>query len=168
MKAWHFLPENKKLRYADNRIVVPNETYRCPNDRPIELCRNGMHGSVNIMDALSYAPGPIVCRVNITGGLKIGDDKIAGRERNVLWMYDATPVLRKFACLCALDVVHLWDAPGVVIKYLKTQDPTFRAAAKYAARAAAKYAARYAAEDAEREKQSKRLYQMIMRGRKSK
>jgi len=40
---------------------------------------------------------------------------------------------RKFACWCALQVSHLWDAPKIVIQYLKTQDESIMAAANAAA-----------------------------------
>jgi len=36
---------------------------------------------------------------------------------------------REFACWCALSVIHLWDAPKVVIQYLETQDESIRDAA---------------------------------------
>jgi len=66
-----------------------------------------MHGSVNIIDALKYASGPICCRVDITGDLSVDSDKIAGRSRKVLWMVDATSVLHEFACRCAEDALTL-------------------------------------------------------------
>ena len=45
--------------------------------------------------------------------------------------------IRRFACQCALDVIHLWDAPPIVKKYLETGDEKLRDAAWDAARAAA-------------------------------
>jgi len=147
MKAWHFLRADKKLGYGDNRKVVVGETYEaefpcngydCPT-----LGNAGMHGSIKIMDALSNAPGPIICRVDITGDVVEGWDKIVGRNREVLAMIDGTEILRKFARLCALDVARLWEAPEVVIKYLQTGEEAYRTAAwgdaaAWAARAAAR------------------------------
>jgi len=49
---------------------------------------------------------------------------------------------RKFACDCALDVIDRWDAPEVVVRYLKTQDESIREAARSAA-----YSAAYSAAD---------------------
>ena len=40
--------------------------------------------------------------------------------------------IRRFACDCALDVIHLWDAPPIIKKYLKTGDEKLRAAARAA------------------------------------
>ena len=65
--------------------------------------------------------------------------------------FDATEPLRSFARQCALDVIHLWDAPAVVRQYLETGDESLRDAARYAARAAAWDAARDAAWDAARD-----------------
>ena len=58
--------------------------------------------------------------------------------------------IRRFGCQCALDVIHLWDAPPVVKKYLKTGDESLRAAAWAAAGDAARAAAGAAAGDAAR------------------
>jgi leucyl aminopeptidase (aminopeptidase T) len=72
------------------------------------------------------------------------DDKSAAQYRTYLWGYDATDILRDFTRRCALDVVHLWDDPGVVKRYLETGDEALRAAAYAAHIASAAYAA-YAA-----------------------
>jgi hypothetical protein len=106
------------------------------------------------MDALRYAPGNTICRVAITGDLVRGDDKLVGRRREVLWITDAEQTLRKFARMCAKDVLHLWNAPPVVIEYLNTGDEALRVAAWDAAwdaiHAAAWAAARAAAWEAAR------------------
>ena len=145
MKAWHFVRANKQLGYGDNRIVQVGQTYRYEGKEPIELCKRGMHGSVKIMDALKYAEGNIICRVELSGDIIHGDDKVVATERKVLAMIDGEKVLRKFACMCALDVIHLWDAHEIVVRYLKTQDESIRhearAAAWYSARATSAWAA---------------------------
>ena len=163
MKAWYFSSEDRKLRYGDNRIIKAGLTHKV-TCKPV-LCEAGLHGSKRIIDALSYAPGPVVWRVELGGDVDIGDDKISATERHYLWGYDATDVLRRFARKCALDVIHLWDAPDVVVRYLKTGDENLRAAAWdaawAAAWAAARDAARAAAWDTARKKQSARLSKMI-------
>ena len=111
MKAWHFLNSDRCLGYGDNRLVEPGQTLQQPDmEREPELCCYGMHASQRIVDALKYAPGPIVCRVEIPDPI-VGDDKIVGRERTVLWMVDASTVLHEFACRCAEDVLALVDNP---------------------------------------------------------
>jgi len=122
MKAWHFISNNKKLGYGDNRVVRVGQTYKYKGKEPIELCKRGMHGSVKIRDALQYAQGSIICLVEMSGEIIKGNDKVVATERKVLAMINGEKLLRKFACLCALDVIHLWDAPDIVVRYLKTQD----------------------------------------------
>lgn len=53
-------------------------------------------------------------------------------------------IQRKFACACALRVTHFWDAPDIVLRYLKTQDESIRAAARAATWAATRDATRAA------------------------
>ena len=145
MKAWHFLRKDRCLGYGDNREVIAGETYTV--DGPSELCVRGLHGSKRPLDALKYAPGPVVCRVEIGGDVVEGDDKMAGTTREVLWMYDATEVLREFVRFCALDVVPYWDPPDVVLAWLQTGDESLcndAYSAAYAAADAAYYAARAA------------------------
>lgn len=60
-----------------------------------------MHASRRVLDALSFAPGPIVSRVRLTGEIFEGEDKAVATERTVLWMYDATDILFGFACWVA-------------------------------------------------------------------
>ncbi len=143
IKAWHFMPADRRLRYDDGRKVEPGVWYACEGE-PV-LCHSGMHASTDMLDALDYAAGPVVSRVELRGGIIKGGDKLVARERRHLWMLDAEPVLRDFARRCALDVVHLWDPPDVVLRYLKTGDEKIRAAARHAARVAAGVAAWHAA-----------------------
>ena len=125
LKAWHFLASDKRLGYGDNRVVQVGKTYRYKGKEPIKLCKRGMHGSAKILDALQYAPGPIICKVELGGEVIKGDDKAVATDRKVLAMIDGTKVLRKFACMCALDVLPD-DAPEIVVRYLKTQDESIR------------------------------------------
>ena len=98
--AWHFLPVDKKLRYGDEREVKVGETLGIPNRIPPKLCRYGMHASVKLFDALQYAPGPILCRVLVTGKTTVGRDKIAGLSRTCTEMYtDLSPVFLRWVCL---------------------------------------------------------------------
>ena len=109
MLAWHLLSEDKRLGYGDGRLVEVGQTLECKG-KPV-LCSNGMHGSAMLIDALSYANGPIVCRVEIEGDVIEGDDKLCGRRRTVLWMLDATRILHEFACTCAEDALALVERP---------------------------------------------------------
>ena len=147
MKAWYFSTEDRKLRHGDGRVIKAGVTHKV--DCEPRLCEAGLHASVRPIDALEYAPGPILWRVELGGEIDKGYDKLCATERTYLWGFDATAMLREFARKCALDVIHLWNAPEVVKTYLTTGDESLRGAAGDAARAAewasARDAARYAA-----------------------
>ena len=175
MKAWHFTALDKRLGYNDGRLVEPGKTLVHPGE--LELCKSGLHASARLINALQYAPGPYIWRVEVGGTILRGSDKLVASERTPLWGFDATDILRRFARKCALDVIHLWDAPDVVIRYLKTGDESIRADAYAAARDAARAAAADAAWDAARaaayaaawvaarDRQNRRLTAMVSRGR---
>jgi hypothetical protein len=97
--AWHWLAADRRLGFDDGRLVEPGQTLTV--DGEPELCKNGLHASRSILDALGYAPGPIICRVRLSGRIVEGDDKLVGTERRCLWMVDATTILRKWAIWCA-------------------------------------------------------------------
>ncbi len=154
MKAWHFTSDTLR---DGSPIPVDGETLR--HDGDLVMCEQGLHASVQIIDALKYAPGNKICRVVLGGAESQGhDDKLVARERTILWRLDAKGILSKFARLCALDVIHLWDAPDIVVRFLKTGDKNIRNAAWGAAREAAREAARGA--------QNKRLTRMILAERR--
>ena len=99
MLAWHFLPSSRCLRWGSRKLVRPGR--KMVVDPPLLMCRHGLHGSKNIMDALTYAPGPVLCRVSMLGEVIEEDDKYCATERHCIWMADATRDLHEFACWCA-------------------------------------------------------------------
>jgi hypothetical protein len=148
VKAWYFGTEDRRLAHGDGRRIVTGRTHKIKGT-PI-LCEHGLHGSNRLIDALKYSAGPIIWRVDMGGTMVHGNDKMVATERTYLWGIDGSTLLRVFARRCALDVVHLWAAPEVVVQYLKTGDESIRDAAEAAAEAAARAAARAAAEAAAR------------------
>jgi len=149
---WHFaqVDDNNvpRLGYDDNREIRVGETLRVEGE-PI-LCGHGLHASVRLWDALGYAQGKrlALCRVTLGGTVEHDDTKSVANERTVIAMLDADTtdkLLCDYARSCALQVIHLWDAPDVVRQYLETGDESLRAAARAAAGAAAGAAARAAA-----------------------
>jgi len=162
--AWHFV--GPTLR--DGR-PVPADGEWLEHDGPMAMCKSGLHASRKILDALRYAPGNTICRVECEDVVEEQDDKLMCRRRRILWQVDGEALLRDFARRCALDVIHLWDAPKVVVRYLKTGDESSRDAARATARAAARAAARDAAwatagataRDAARAAQNRRLTSMV-------
>ena len=135
--AWHFLRNDGKLR--DGRDAPPDGEWLV-HDGPVIPCESGLHASENILDALHNAPGNIICRVELRGGIQEhGDpvDKLVGRERRILWRLNAETgerVLREYARWAALQVIDLWDAPDVMREYLVTGDESIRDAAYVASK----------------------------------
>ena len=108
---------------------------------PIKPCENGLHASEHPFDALNYAPGNLLHRVELRGDLVSNGnpvDKWAGRERRITASINAAPLLREFVRWCARSVLHLWTAPDVVRRYLETGDESLRAAARDVARDSAR------------------------------
>ena len=140
MKAWHFVGE--KLR--DGR-PVPRDGEWLEHEGELEMCKSGLHASVHPFDALQYAPGNVLCLVEVDGVMINGYDKLVTGRRKILQRMDATSLLRGFARMQALKVVHLWNCPDITLRYLKTGDEKIRDAA-----GAATWDARDAAGDAAR------------------
>ena len=108
---------------------------------PIIPCKSGLHMSEHPFDALQYAPGCMLHRVDVRGNLQPHGspcDKWVGRERMIIATIDATDILRAFARFCALFVAHLWDCPDIVRTYLETGDESIRASAWASASASAR------------------------------
>jgi hypothetical protein len=129
--AYHFVAETLR----DGRPVPPDGEW-LTHDGPLELCESGLHACVDPFDALKYAPGPVLCLVEIDGETLTGDDKLVAMRRMIVKRLDMTTELRAYARWCALSVIDKWDAPDVVRMYLETGDETLRTAAWAAADAA--------------------------------
>ncbi len=149
---WHFVQVDEhgtpRLGYGDNREVKVGETLAV-HAKPV-LCKQGLHASAKLWDALDYASGDklILCRVTLGGTVLHDDTKSVANERTVVAMLDSDAtekLLRDWGRWCALQVIHLWDAPDVVRQYLETGDESLRDAAWAAAWDAAWAAARDAA-----------------------
>lgn len=94
--GWHFVADDGLLRDGQK---VEAKTYSVDTQkRGLELCHWGLHASERAVDALSYTPGSIVCRVELSGEILRDTDKLCASTRRVLWMADATRTLHEFAC----------------------------------------------------------------------
>jgi len=136
MLGYHFV--GVKLK---NGEPVPPDGEWLVHVGPIEPCNAGLHMSERPFQALQYAPGSTICRVELDGELAShGEpiDKWVGRRRRIIGRADATEMLRRFAADQALTVAHLWDMPTVVRDYLETLDESARVNAETAAEAAAR------------------------------
>lgn len=103
--AFYFATNEKKLRYNDGRSIVVGETHSV--DGEIEICKNGLHASSRLIDALNYALGNILYLVECSGDMDITEDKFCSRHRKYLAEFDATKVLKEFARKVALINIEL-------------------------------------------------------------
>jgi hypothetical protein len=93
------------------------------------LCEAGLHASRGLLDALTYAPGVTVHRVEISGQILTGIDKVCGERRKILWSLEIEQVLRDFARFCAWTVLPSWEAPEIVEEWVLTGNYGVRNAA---------------------------------------
>lgn len=149
VRAYHFV--GKRLR--DGRPVPKDGVKLFFHGKPI-LCEQGLHASRHPFDALNYAPGQILCLVDIGGQIVEDEDKLVGTERTIIRRIDATKLLRYFARMQAVSALDHWEdnPPDVVLDWLMTGDVSLRSAAwsaawSAAAESAAWSAARSAARD---------------------
>ena len=131
LKAWHFTGD--KLR--DGSPIPPVGKWLKYSGKCV-ICTSGLHYSLQPFDALQYAPGPMLHYVEVSEIMETQSDKGVCRRRRILCSMDATKLLRYYARMQALSVVHLWAAPDVVLDYLMTGDESIRDAAWDADRAA--------------------------------
>jgi len=162
--AWHWCRRDLKTKYTGQPIAA-GETLTAVG--PLELCSNGLHASECPLDALKYAPGEMLCRVELSGEILRGEDKLCARRRKVLWVLDCERIVHEFACECAeralksvgvtdsrcwaaIQAKRDWMAGKIGDVELDAAYAAARDAARAAAYAAARAAARAAAWDAAR------------------
>jgi hypothetical protein len=152
MLAWYFSGPDRTLRYKDKRKIRIGDTHKVKP--PIKMCKNGLHASERVLDALSYALNVrdlVLYRVKLSGEIIKGEDKAVASERTYLASVSADKILREFARRQALINIEKikphcsQENYEVILKWLTTGDKKYRSAAESAARFAAWSAARSAA-----------------------
>ena len=133
---YHFT--SNKLR--DGRPIPPTNEWLV-HEGEVIMCTSGLHASEQPYDALQYAPGHILHRVELDDVIDTQDDKVVARRRKIVATIDAAELLHAFARKQALSVIHLWNCPAITKQYLETGDVSMQCAAWSAARSAAGAAA---------------------------
>ena len=142
--AWHFCADRDGKPVLRDGQPLTVRTYNWAG--PIEMCASGLHASCRLIDALEYAPGPWLSRVECWGDVDSQSDKLVCRHRRVLWIVDATRALHLAACDIAdhallragVDDPRSWEAIKCKRRWLMgTASDSELSAAGAAARAAA-------------------------------
>ena len=128
---YHFT--SNKLR--DGRPIPPTNEWLV-HEGEVIMCTSGLHASEQPYDALQYAPGHILHRVELDDVIDTQDDKVVARRRKIVATIDAAELLHAFARKQALSVIHLWNCPAITKQYLETGDVSMQYAAQNAARSA--------------------------------
>src|ERR1022692_1797838 len=102
--AWHFVPANMKLAHSDEPVEV-GRTYRVKGK--IVPCKNGLHGSIRLLDALGYTSSSILTRCSYAGEVVHESNKLAASERTILWLGDIGPILHEAACAFAEGALRI-------------------------------------------------------------
>lgn len=97
VEAWYFQEDNSQTGVIQASQFVGEQ---------IEFCLNGLYSSTNLLEALEYAPGPILYRVRLHGTV-VGSDR--HKYRTCLFGGDVSDVLIRFARKQALIHRDLLD-----------------------------------------------------------
>lgn len=97
INGWHFVNDSRTLAHCGLGVEAG---YVYTEDGPIDICRSGLHASRRIYDALNYAPGSILCKVQLWGDVQEQEDKLVSRNREVLAVRNVESELRMWACWC--------------------------------------------------------------------
>src|ERR1039458_2960111 len=101
--AYHFLADPTKLAHTGETLPPVGKRISLAKGVKPVLCKTGFHGSMRPLDAISFAPGPYLCRVRLSGIVVKGDDKCVASARTLLTgPVDVSVELRIFAAHQAL------------------------------------------------------------------
>ena len=148
--AFHFVPKDLKLAHSGEPVEV-GRTYRV--EGKIVPCKNGLHGSIRLLDALTYASSSILTRCAYAGEIVHERDKLAASERTIVWIGDIEPLLHEAACVFAEGALRIanvtdprsWAAIDAKRKWLRGEITDKELAAAWAAARDAAWDAAWAA-----------------------
>ena len=169
MKAWHFLKDDGAMQWKCGRVLKPKDGQVLSVDPDkLELCAFGLHASERLIDALQYAPGAILCRVELSGRILRDTDKVVAERREILWRVDATRTLHEFALWCAREALaHIKNPDERSLAALDAKEAWLRGEITDQQLDAARDAAWAAARAAASAAQNKKLVRMVMAARRA-
>ena len=110
IRAWHFLRDDMRSGSGAEPAWTEGEE-RTITGR-LKLCDRGYHSSPTPWDALQYAPGSMLCLVEISEPVKRDKDKAVSRTRRLVRAINIERELRLFACDCAESAVEIVRTRG--------------------------------------------------------
>lgn len=102
--GWCFCRNDYMGGYDDDRKIGAGETLSVKGK--IKRYEYGLAAFCEPLEALCYAAGPRLCKVQIWGDLIIDDWQVLGRHRKCLWTIDATDLLHEFIYQIAEEVLN--------------------------------------------------------------
>mgnify|MGYP000272883170 CR=1 FL=1 len=104
--AYHFLKSDMCSHAGHEPPWKEGETRTL--DGEIVICAHGYHASRTAWDALQFAPGPVLCLVEVEP-VKEHTDKLVSRSRRLIKAVNVERELREFAADCAERVLHFYE-----------------------------------------------------------
>ncbi len=104
--AYHFLKSDMCSHAGHEPPWKEGETRTL--DGEIVICVHGYHASRTAWDALQFAPGPVLCLVEVEP-VKEHTDKLVSRSRRLIKAVNVERELREFVADCAERVLHFYE-----------------------------------------------------------
>ena len=104
--AYHFLKSDMCSGEGHEPPWKEGETRTLGGE--IVICAHGYHASRTAWDALQFAPGPVLCLVEVEP-VQERADKLASRSRRLIKAVNVERELREFAADCAERVLHFYE-----------------------------------------------------------
>ena len=104
--AYHFLKSDMCSHEGHEPPWKEGETRTL--DGEIVICAHGYHASRTAWDALQFAPGPVLCLVEVEP-VEEHTDKLVSRSRRLIKAVNVERELREFAADCAERVLHFYE-----------------------------------------------------------
>ena len=104
--AYHFLKSDMCSYEGHEPPWKEGETRTL--DGEIGICAHGYHASRTAWDALQFAPGPVLCLVEVEP-VEEHTEKLVSRSRRLIKAVNVERELREFAADCAERVLHFYE-----------------------------------------------------------
>ena len=114
--AWHFVGDTLR----DGK-PIPQDGIWLHHEGTCVMCKSGLHASRRILDALVYAPGATICRVECADIVGEEKNKLVAKSRKILWRINGEEVLRAFAEQQSLSSLYKagpssWSAANCAVR----------------------------------------------------